>query len=33
MDSGAVQQFGTPDEIKNHPANDFVKTLVDMASN
>ena len=33
MDSGAVQQFGTPDEIKNHPANDFVKTLVDMANN
>lgn len=28
MNNGKIEQIGTPEEIKNHPATDFVKELV-----
>lgn len=28
MDRGKIEQFDTPETIKNHPATDFVKTLL-----
>lgn len=28
MDHGQIEQFDTPDVIRNHPATDFVKTLL-----
>lgn len=30
MDEGKTQQFGTTEEVWNHPSNDFVKKLIDM---
>lgn len=32
MDEGKTQQFGTPEEVRNNPANDFVKKLIEMKS-
>ena len=29
---GEIQQYGTPQEIKMQPANDFVKKLLELAS-
>jgi len=28
MREGVIQQVGTPEEIRNHPANDFVADFV-----
>ncbi|WP_127160260.1 ABC transporter ATP-binding protein [Veillonella sp. VA137] len=30
MHEGKIQQYGTTDEVKNHPSNDYVKQLVEM---
>ena len=30
MDEGKAQQFGTTEEVWNHPSNDFVKKLIEM---
>ncbi|WP_308533589.1 ABC transporter ATP-binding protein [uncultured Peptoniphilus sp.] len=30
MDEGKTQQFGTTEEVRNNPANDFVKKLIEM---
>ena len=32
LDMGEIQQYGTPQEIKMQPANDFVKKLLELAS-
>ena len=32
LDKGEIQQYGTPQEIKMQPANDFVKKLLELAS-
>ncbi|MBC7474204.1 MAG: ATP-binding cassette domain-containing protein [Candidatus Sericytochromatia bacterium] len=29
MDKGNMQQFGSPDDLKNNPANDFVKNFLE----
>lgn len=29
MDKGEMQQFGTPEELRNNPANEFVKNFLD----
>lgn len=31
LNEGEIQQFGTPDQIQNKPANEFVKKLVSMS--
>lgn len=31
LDSGKIMQYGTPEEIQTHPANEFVKKLLDSA--
>lgn len=31
MHAGEIQQYGTPEEIKEHPANEFVSQLVSMS--
>ena len=31
LDKGEIQQYGTPQEIKMQPANDFVKKLLELA--
>ena len=30
MHEGKIQQYGTTEEVKNHPSNDYVKQLVEM---
>ena len=30
MDQGRIVQLGTPDELMNHPANDFVRDFLDL---
>ena len=30
MHEGKIQQYGTTDEVKNHPSNDYVKQLIEM---
>ena len=30
MHEGKIQQYGTAEEVKNHPSNDYVKQLVEM---
>ena len=30
MHEGKIQQYGTSEEVKNHPSNDYVKQLVEM---
>ena len=32
LDKGEIQQYGTPQEIKMQPANDFVRKLLELAS-
>lgn len=31
LDDGKIQQYDVPEKIKNEPANDFVKNLIEMA--
>lgn len=31
MHEGKIQQYGTTEEVKNHPSNDYVKQLIEMA--
>lgn len=33
MNKGEVQQFGSPEELKNNPANDFVKSFIESQMN
>lgn len=33
MNKGEVQQFGSPEELKNNPANDFVKSFIESQTN
>ena len=30
MHEGKIQQYGTTEEVKNHPSNDYVKQLIEM---
>lgn len=30
MHEGVIQQYGTAEEVKNHPSNDYVKQLIEM---
>ena len=32
LDMGEIQQYGTPEEIKQQPANEFVRKLLELAS-
>lgn len=32
LDKGEIQQYGTPEEIKQQPANEFVRKLLELAS-
>ena len=32
LDKGQIQQYGTPEEIKQEPANEFVRKLLELAS-
>ena len=32
LDMGEIQQYGTPEEIKQRPANEFVRKLLELAS-
>jgi ABC-type sugar transport system ATPase subunit len=32
IDKGAVQQIGTPDEVRESPANSFVEEFLDLDS-